>query len=147
MTELLAGIEALAVAEHLRVSRWTYPVVNGLHILGLALLYGAVVPLDLRLLGLWKSADVADLSRVLVPVGAAGLAVTLGTGLLLFATQATHYAGMTLFWAKMALVALALVNAGAATLMPARLPRSALAALSILCWTGAIFAGRFLGFA
>ncbi len=147
MTELLAAIEALAVAEHLRVSRWTYPVVNGLHILGLALLYGAVVPLDLRLLGLWKTVGIADLSRVLVPVGAAGLAVTLATGLLLFATQAAHYASMTLFWAKMALVALALANAGAAILMPARLPRSALAALSILCWTGAIFAGRFLGFA
>ena len=52
----LGGLEATALARALRDSVWTYPMINAGHILGVALLVGAIVPLDLRLLGVWRSA-------------------------------------------------------------------------------------------
>jgi hypothetical protein len=44
--ETAAALEATAVAQFLKASRWTYPLVNAGHILGIALLVGAVVPMD-----------------------------------------------------------------------------------------------------
>jgi hypothetical protein len=51
---LLAAVESTALAEYLRGARWSYAAVNGIHVFGIALLVGAIVPLDLRLLGLWR---------------------------------------------------------------------------------------------
>ena len=51
-----AALEATALATGLRNSVWSYPLVNAAHILGVALLVGSIVPLDLRLLGAWRSA-------------------------------------------------------------------------------------------
>ena len=59
---LLAGLEATAVAQTLRTSRWLYAATNTAHIFGIALLVGAIVPLDLRLLGWWP--DVPRASRM-----------------------------------------------------------------------------------
>lgn len=154
MDALLAALEATAPAEMLRTGRWSYAAVNGGHILGIALLVGAIVPLDLKLLGLWRNVPRAALARVLVPTAATGLALAATCGLLLFSVRATTYAGMGLVQAKLALVAvgtlaalslhrghgLALENAS-----PARLRVHAL--LSIACWAGALACGRLIGFA
>ena len=66
MLELAAAIEASGLAGFLRASRWTYPAVNALHLLGVALLVGAVAPMDLRLAGLWRrDVPVATVLRLL----------------------------------------------------------------------------------
>ena len=88
MVGLLAGLAASAVAQHLRSARWEYAAANTAHVLGIALLVGAILPLDLRLLGVWRSVPHQDLARVLVPVAAAGLALAATAGILLFATRA-----------------------------------------------------------
>ena len=75
--ETLAGLQDMALPAALRASRWVYPVVNTGHILGLALLFGAILPLDLRLLGLWPRLPMRPLSRVLLPVALCGLALSL----------------------------------------------------------------------
>ena len=84
MEALAATVEGLALAEWLRFSRWGYAAVNALHIFGIALLVGAIVPLDLRLLGLWRSVELAPLYRMLSRIAAAGLLLAIASGALLF---------------------------------------------------------------
>ena len=154
LAPLLAGLEGWSVAAALRGGRWSYAAVNAVHIFGIALLFGAVTPLNLRLLGLWRSVPREPLARVLVPVAAAGLALAVAAGLLLFATRATEYAGTGFFQAKLALVATG--TAGALLLhrthglalhdAPAAVLRRH-AVVSFACWTGAILCGRFIAFA
>lgn len=153
MEAALAALAATDLAQALRGTRWGYAAVNGLHILGIALLVGAILPLDLRLLGLWPRVPAALLARVLVPCAAAGLALAMAMGVLLFAVRAPDYAALGVFRAKLALVALG--SAGALTLHaahgtwlvgapPGRL--RAHGALSMTCWLGALACGRAIGF-
>lgn len=55
LAEILGDLQNLPWVAALRASRWVYPLVNTGHILGLALLFGAIIPLDLRMLGFWRS--------------------------------------------------------------------------------------------
>jgi hypothetical protein len=52
MEEIFATIEAARPAQYLRTSRWSYAALSGAHVLGIALLIGAVMSLNLRLVGL-----------------------------------------------------------------------------------------------
>jgi hypothetical protein len=141
--ESLAALESSWLAQALRTSRWGYPILNIAHLLGIALLFGSIVPLDLRALGAWRHSELDTLSRVLVPTARAGLALAVATGFLLFCVRAGEYASMPLFWTKMGLLAVGTANA----LLVARYSQSAAPALvSILAWTSAIAAGRLLGY-
>jgi hypothetical protein len=111
MGEWLAALEATALAQALRESVWAYPLVNAAHLLGVALLLGAVIPLDLRLLGIWPSVPVAPLWRVLTRTSAMGLVLAITFGSLLFITAATEYAASGLFLSKMTVIAVATANA------------------------------------
>jgi len=150
LQDLLAGIEASAIATHLRASRWTYPLVNAAHILGVALLIGAVAPLDLRLMGLWRDRPLEIFLAVLRPVAAVGAALAMLAGALLFAVKARDYAAMPLFQAKMALIALGLANAALlggsrlAAIAPAR--RRLAGALSLTIWITVLVCGRLVGY-
>lgn len=149
MEGLFAAIEASDLATWLRRSRWTYPAVNTAHVFGIALLFGAIVPMDLRLAGLWgRQLRVSAVVALLRPVAAIGAGVALLTGALLFAVQATEYAVLPLFWAKISLVTLGLAHALAhgriADMGPARQRRAGL--LSAGLWAAVIACGRTLGY-
>jgi hypothetical protein len=135
LADSLAGLEGSWFAQALRTSRWGYPVLNIAHLLGIALLFGSIVPLDLRALGLWGSVDLDSLARVLV------LAVVTGFGL--FSVRASEYGSMPLFWGKLGLLGLGAANA---ILVRLRSHTAAAALVSILAWSGAIAAGRLLGY-
>lgn len=150
---MLAAVQGSELAQALRFSRFGYAAVSGAHVLGIALLVGAMLPLDLRLLGLWREIPREMLIRVLSPVAAFGLALAIVAGLLLFSVRATAYADLTVFRLKLLLIA---TGAGSAlalhlahgfllkTASPHRL--RAAAALSIICWLGALAAGRLIAF-
>ncbi|MEO0362614.1 MAG: DUF2214 domain-containing protein, partial [Pseudomonadota bacterium] len=115
MGETLAWIAATAegssLAGALKFSRWGYSLTNLAHIFGVALLIGAILPLDLRLLGLWRGIDRAALARVLVPVAAIGLAIALAAGGALFTVRAGDYVKATLLAWKLAFIAVGTVAA------------------------------------
>src|ERR671914_342859 len=116
-----AALEATPLATVLRGSVWVYPLVNAAHILGVALLVGSIVPLDLRLLGAWRSVPLAPLWGVLTRIAGAGLVLAMIFGILLFIARATEYAASNLFISKMVIVALGTANALALRmLMPAQ---------------------------
>lgn len=137
MADVLTLIHDSALATALRDSHWASPAVGAGHVLGIALLFGGVLPLDLRLLGLWRDIPLASLQRVLVPVALSGLALALCTGLLLFSVSPAKYAGMPLFQVKMALVLASLLNI-------AVIRGAAAGAASIVVWTSVILCGRIV---
>ena len=154
MEAFLAALEGAAVARALRASRWGYAAVNAAHVLGVALLVGAIVPFQLRVLGLWPGVPRSQLARVLVPVAAAGLALAVAAGVLLFSVRAREYAGIGFLQAKLALVALGTLSALALhrahglsleTAGEARLVGHAV--VSLACWLGALACGRLIAFA
>ena len=156
---LLAGLESSSPAVMLRNSLWIYPAVNAGHILGIALLVGGVLPLDLRLLGLWPSVPLLSLYRVLGATVAVGAVLALVCGFLLFSTRATAYAGSAVFMGKMILVAAGLLNGLLIQLtvsphhpppwvaekkIPPRVRLSAL--ISLLIWPIALVLGRLIAY-
>ena len=155
---LAAAIQASPLSGTLRSSIWLYPLINTGHVVGIALLFGAIVPLDLRLVGWWRRMPVDDLAGILVPVSVVGLLLALATGSMLFATRPLDYVGEPLFGIKMVLLLLAVGNA---LLLRLSLPRRAARAgagdrphlawrlaglLSLGLWLGVITAGRLIGY-
>lgn len=88
-----------------------YAGLNVAHLFGLVLVVGGIGAVDLRLCGLGRGIPAAALSRFLTPYAMAGVAVAFASGVGLFAADAVSLAGSTTFRWKLALVALALVNA------------------------------------
>jgi hypothetical protein len=158
LSEAALAVQDTALASALRQSFWAYPIVNAGHIVGLALLFGAIVPLDLRLLGLWREVPLALMNRMLLPVALTGLALALVTGPLLFSVRATEYVAVPLLWIKLTLIACALANAlllrttlawqaWRDSALTGTTPRLQLAGgLSIALWLGVITAGRMIGY-
>jgi hypothetical protein len=139
----MAALEGSALAVALRESEWLYPTIEALHILGLALVVGAAIAFDLRLLGLGQGLPLEQLTRFLPRLSlTAFLALSLPTGALLFITQATALAANRVFWLKLALIAAAGLNAW---WFRRRVHRSA-AIVSLVAWIGVLFCGRFLAY-
>jgi hypothetical protein len=138
---------------------WTYGLVNLSHILGVATLFGAVLVLDLRLLGLWRSVPLAALSRPAVTLAAIGFCLALPSGMAMFATKAVDYVNNPFLFIKFPAIALALANVlwlhrspawrahGRRELEPAERRRLAMGAgLSLVFWLTAITAGRMIAY-
>src|SRR3954467_7679358 len=60
---------------------WSYGIVNLIHIMGVASLFGSVLILDLRLLGFWRKVAIASISDVAVPIAKTGFAVAATAGI------------------------------------------------------------------
>lgn len=153
MGELLAAVEQSSLATYFRSARWGYALLSASHILGISLLFGASLPLALRLLGLWAFISRDNLARVLVPIAAAGLVLAVASGALLFSVRATGYAGLSVFWFKLAVIAVGTASAVVAHARfgiwfekSGRIARVEVAIVSLLCWTSALIAGRLIAF-
>lgn len=156
MRDVAIWLEASSLARFLRSGPWLYPLVNLAHVLGIALLVGAIATLDLRLLGFRQRSPVPDLARATVPVAGAGLVLALVTGPVLFAVKATEYVGNPFVWAKFGAVAVGLANLSALHrsaawrrdgASPADRRRLALAGgVSLVAWFGAVAAGRMIAY-
>lgn len=141
----------------MRQSAFAYPLANLVHLLGLTLLVGPILLLDLRIMGFGrKLVGAAELSRLVTPFAAAGLALAVATGPLLFLADAKALSTSTLMIAKLALVAFGILNALAfRRLFGARLAQwdiapdpwgRAQAAVSIAMWFAAATAGRLIAY-
>ena len=160
MRDALFWLEQSALGELMRTSSlWTYPIVNLLHIFGIAALFGAATIIDLRLLGVWRRIPLASISDAAVPVATGGffLAVTMGVGLL--AANSTEYIGNPFLLIKFGAIALgvsnvALLNRSAAWKahrVRELLPReqrllAVFGAVSLVTWIAAVTAGRMIAY-
>lgn len=153
---MLEALEAWPLAAFLRRAHVAYLAVNAAHILGIGLLVGAILPLDLRLIGLFPRVPLAVLGPFLSRAAVVGAALAVATGLCLFSVQPRHYVANAAFLWKLALLAVALANA--LLLHASQAYRRALgdgavavrvrlhAALSFGLWLAVLLAGRWIGF-
>jgi hypothetical protein len=158
--EALFWLEQSALGELMRTSSlWTYPVVNLLHIFGIAALFGAATIIDLRLLGVWRAVPLAAISRTAVPVATVGLflAATAGVGLL--AANASEYIGNPLLLVKFSAIVVGLVNVALLKRSPAwrahgqrdlqpneQRSLAMFGGVSLTSWIAAVTAGRMIAY-
>lgn len=163
---IIEGLRALSGSEPaamLRQSFWVYPIVNATHILGIALLVGGILPLNLRLMGFLQRASVALLAKVCVPIAATGLGLAIISGLMLFSVKSVDYVYTDIFLAKLALIGAALINIvmvrhnaswremvqAEDSIKNTSEPDAKLwiaGAISLVIWIAVLFLGRFVGY-
>ncbi len=142
MIEFATALETTGLAQFLKGSRWVYPLVNAGHLLGIALLIGAMVPLDLVLAGVVRRADPQAALSLLRPFAVAGFVTAAGFGVLLFVTQAGDYLRNPVFQVKMGLICVALLNAG----LHMRFGGRVFALVSLAVWLAVLLLGRMIGY-
>lgn len=144
-------IEQSSLGGALRNSLWLYPAVETLHIIGFAILVGAIVTFDLRVIAARPGLALGPWQSAVLPVARAGFALALPMGLLLFVANATAYLANPAFRLKLVMLALALGNVGAFHLMAADRdePSTALrliAGLSLAAWLCVLSLGRLIAY-
>ncbi|MBU0736861.1 MAG: DUF2214 domain-containing protein [Alphaproteobacteria bacterium] len=154
--EWLAILGESVVAQALIRSPVLYIFANAAHILSLAMLIGASVILDLRLLGRFKSLPLAASAELFSRIAAVALGCAVLTGSLLFSVRPVEYAGNTAFLIKLLLVGLGTANAVSVHLSrdwaemivaeEASLLLKLGAVFSLAIWLSAVLAGRWIGF-
>ena len=135
-------------------SLWLFPVIEAVHLLGLSVLGGAVLIVDLRLLGTGlKSWTPAELWREARPFTIGALVVMIATGVPLFLSEALKCYYNDSFWVKMTTLPIAIafaftVRARATTDSVRNTARrqAVVGALSIALWLTVAAAGRWIGF-
>ncbi len=128
---------------------WLWPVLEILHFIGLSLLFGGLLIVDLRMLGLFSSIAQEKVYQLL-PLVIVGFVLNLLTGVLFFFGDPGRYSINIAFKTKMVLVLLAGCNALLfhVAVQPAssRAPQwqKCSAAVSLLAWTGVLLFGRLI---
>ena len=129
---------------------WSYPTVLTLHTVGLAILVGAALVIDLRLLGVGEEVPLGTIARLYRYVWI-GFLVNLASGIILFIVQAADRSTQWVFYVKLGFIvvafALALVLKRHIVADKASQPRvRPMAAISLVCWVAAIAAGRLMAY-
>ena len=158
-TPLLTSLQQSGFAVWIRDSLYAFPLLESVHVIGLAIVFGTIAVIDFRLLGLASAhRPFHRVASDVLPWTLAAFVVTALTGVLMFMTNAVVYFNNGYFRAKVLLLVLAGLNALAFELTarrtlaqwdhsPAAPSQGRLvAALSLVVWVGVIFAGRMIGF-
>jgi len=148
----LRWIGGTPVARAIDEVKWAFPVIESIHILGMALLAGTIAAVDLRMLGMGlRSRTAPELARELQPWTRLGLGVMVVTGLLLFSTDPIRYSANPAFAFKMrALLAAVVVyfplyrGASLARKLSTTRWGKPVACLSLALWMAVIVAARWI---
>jgi uncharacterized membrane protein len=155
MLGLFESLEYAPLLVEMRSSPWLFPAIASVHLLGLAMLGGAVLIVDLRLLGFGLTRQpVAVIGRAAEPWLKASVLVMLATGLFLFMCFATKYYYLAAFWVKVTCLLAALVftfSIRRRVVMAEDthynpLKGKIVAAVSLMLWITIALGGRLIGF-
>ena len=147
--------EATSLGTAIRETTWAFAVIESVHLLALAVIGGAVLIVDLRLLGLGlRHQKINALAHDAQPVLMWGLVVMITTGLALFVSEAIKCYYSTPFWVKMTSLSLALLFTFTIKRRVTLTERSAtspvmlrlVALVSLALWFGVGAGGRWIGF-
>ncbi len=152
VARMFTALEQSSLGAAARGSAWLYPLANMSHVLGAALLVGAIVTFDVQVLR--RASNAGIIARAVTPVAACGLALQVASGTVLLAADAMPVVVNPVFQFKMAMFALGLINVAVfrwrfggglkaeIPLAGARWP----AALSMASWLLVLLAGRFIAY-
>lgn len=156
---LLKSIEGWGLATAIREGLFLFPVFEAIHVIGLAIVFGTILIVDLRLMGVASTnRPFQRMAPEILKWTWVGFAITVITGALMFTTNASVYYYNTYFRIKMVLLALAGMNMGIFELTTGRMvakwgdqvptPSHARTAarVSLAIWIGVIVFGRLIGF-
>lgn len=132
-------------------SPWLYPVLEAVHIVGIALLLGSLVLVELRIWGLGASLPLAALARFGLTLSVTGFGVAAASGLLMASSQAAELIGNRAFLLKMLLLAAAAGNAawfhGRGSLAKIDAVAKFQTLISTGLWLAIILCGRWIAYA
>src|SRR3954453_14596738 len=93
--------EATPLGKMIRNSEYAFPMIEFVHLAALAVIGGAVLVVDMRLLGLGlKKTSAAQLAKDAQPYVTGSLIVMIVTGISLYASEATNCYASVAFWIK-----------------------------------------------
>jgi len=157
LIEIAQVINDSELGTGIRESVFVYPILEALHLIGLAFSVGMILFVDLRLVGVFlRSVPVTDILRPLRPWLLTGFVVTISTGVLLFAADAAKIIHIWIFPLKILFIVLAGINAiwferrwgRNVTEWESRpvIPRQVRVAgwTSLALWSGVVIAGRLI---
>lgn len=155
--DFFAWLETTAIANAIRTVPWLYPALETVHYIGLAMLVGSIMLIDLRLLGFARVLPLRSMIG-LVPWVWAGFIVNAVSGSLIFIYGATGFGSSGAFQLKMVLMLLAGINAMIFTFAAGRSKDSWLdtgnvpgsikvvATASFVLWLGVVTTGRWMAY-
>lgn len=148
-------LSAESVSSFVNDRQWVWPAAETIHFMGLCLVFGVLIAVNLRILGVMKALPFSTLHSLL-PWGMLGFGVNLVTGMLFFIAASDQYTQNSTFYWKVIFIGLAgahflylTVFGRTWKLQPGDEAPSldkAVAACGIGAWVGVIYAGRMLPF-
>jgi hypothetical protein len=152
LTAAFTALEQSSLGVAARGSGWLYPLANLSHVLGAALLVGAIATFDIQVLR--RAKNVGVIAGAVTPVAAFGLALQVASGVVLLAADAMPVVVNPAFQFKMAMFALGLVNIAVfrwrfGGRLRAETPldgAAGFAAMSLASWLLVLLAGRFIAY-
>ena len=150
---LFQWFEATAPGRIVRESLWMFPILEAIHLVGLSILGGALLVVDLRLLGVGlKDSTIRDIDQQARPWLTLSVVLLLVTGVLLFLSEAVKCYYNTAFWVKIVTLPLAILFT---YMVKERFARNALytsaysqwvGSADLLLWFIVAAGGRWIGF-
>jgi hypothetical protein len=134
----------------LQSTPWAYPALEAVHIVGIALLVGNLVALEMRVFGRAAALPVSGLARLSLTIALSGFALAAASGSLMFATQPFELLANRAFLVKMGLLVLAGCNAVWFHARGSLLKLDSMARVQMLSstaiWLAVIFCGRWIAY-
>ena len=155
--EFLVWLEHTAIANAIRTTPWMYPTFETLHYVGLSMLVGGIMLIDLRVLGFARHLSLKSMIGLL-PFVWVGFIINATTGSLLFIYGATGFGTNKAFYLKMTFMVIAGLNALAFDLAVRRATLDwvsadrpppyvkVFATLSFALWLGVVTTGRWMAY-
>jgi hypothetical protein len=155
--DFLVWLEGTFIANAIRTIPWLYPAFETGHYIGLSLLVGGIMLIDLRVLGFARALPLKSMIGLL-PFVWAGFAINVFTGSMLFIYGATNFGPNGAFQLKMAFLVLAGLNAlafdvavrrsGSSWVSADRPPAfvKGVATLSLFFWVCVVTTGRWMAY-
>ena len=155
----MQAIERFWISSLMRESTWLYPAIETIHLLGMAVLFGSIVLVDLRLMGIGRDIDPQRLFRFAILLTLAGFLLAGASGFMLFLTEASTFIASRLFVLKISLIFMLVCNAASVHLrikqdirpyrdggdeFPPLIRLQAV--LSMLGWAAVLAMGRWLAY-
>jgi len=156
----LAALENNPLGDAVRGDwEWAFPNIETIHVLSLALVFGSILMIDLRLLGVAsRNNAVSKLSAEVLPYTWIAFVIAAISGSLMFMSNARIYFHNLQFELKFLCMFLAGINMAVFHFgayrrvlewdnrLPPPLPARVAGGVSILLWVSVIFFGRWIGF-
>jgi uncharacterized membrane protein len=152
---IITGLSGSVIKAAVTDSTKIWAACEALHFMGLAILFGMVLLIDLRILGFLEAIPFESIHKLL-PYAVGAYAVNLITGMTFFIAAYDQYTGNPVFYWKVGLLLLACANLAYFTVMddswvlkagenaPGRTKFAA--ATALVLWIGVMYAGRMLPF-